>query len=308
MKAFVYDQFGGPEVCHFADVPVPEPGPGEVQVKVDGAGLNPVDWKIRQGLFPAAAPKTFPAIPFREFSGIITKLGPEVTGVEIGQGVYGITDCGAAAEYTVAKTTSIGPRPPSMDPADAAIIPLAGMTAWQALFDHGHLQAGERVLIHAASGGVGTYAVQLAKWKGAYVIGTASRKNFSLLKEMGVDELIDHHEQQFQDVVHDVDLVLHSVGQDQVEASLSVLKKGGRLVAISAQPDEEAARAQGKTATRFMMQPSTEQLRKLSDLVEDLQVRPIIDTILPFDRAVEAFQELQNGHAVGKIGIRIGSA
>ena len=305
MRAWVIDGLGGPDVYRIAEMPVPEPGEGEVQVKVDGAGLNPVDYKIRQGHFPPANPKEFPAITLREFSGTISKIGPGVSGVELGEGVYGITDAGAAAEYTVAKASAIGPRPPSMDPADAAIVPLAGMTAWQALFDHGRLEAGERVLIHAAAGGVGTFAVQLAKWKGATVIGTASKEHFSLLRELGADQLIDYKDQKFEDVVSDVDVVLHAIGPDALPASLKVLKPGGRLVAISAQPDAEEAKRQGKEATMFMMTPKSDQLRKLSDLIEDLKVRPVIDTIVPLEKAAEAMAELEKGHTVGKIGVRI---
>jgi NADPH:quinone reductase-like Zn-dependent oxidoreductase len=305
LKALLFDHFGGPEVYHFADAPMPEPGEGEVQIQLDGAGVNPVDWKITKGLYPPKKDMKFPAIPLRDFSGIVTKLGPNVKDIAIGDGVYGITDKGAAAEYTVAPTSALAKRPPSMDAADAAVIPLAGMTAWQALFDHGHVEQGQRVLIHAASGGVGTFAIQFAKWKGAYVIGTASEENFHLLREIGADELIDYKQQQFQDVVSDVDMVLHSISPDQLDASLSVLKPGGRLICISAQPDQEAAKVQGKTAMRFTMQPNPDQLRQFSDLIEDLKLRPVIDTVVRFDDTIEALKEVQEGHAVGKIGVRI---
>ncbi len=305
MKAWVITGFGGPEVYQIAQVPIPEPGEGEVQVKVQGAGLNPVDYKVRAGLYPPAAPKSLPAITLREFSGTISKLGAGVEGYEVGDGVYGITNSGAAAEYAVAATSAIARRPASMDPADAGVVPLAGMTAYQALFDHGHLVAGQRVLIHAASGGVGTFAVQLAKWAGAYVIGTASSEHHSVLRELGVDELIDYKKQKFEEVVRDIDLVLHSIGADAVPGSLKVLKPGGRLVAISADPMSAEAEKQGKTSVVFSMTPKTEQLRKLSDLIEDLKVLPVIDTIVPLERGPEAMAELEAGHTLGKIGIRI---
>jgi NADPH:quinone reductase-like Zn-dependent oxidoreductase len=306
LQALVFDHFGGPEVYHFEeDFPVPEPGEGEVQIKIDGAGVNPVDWKITAGHYPPKKDLKFPAIPLRDFSGVVTKLGHGVTDIEIGDGVYGITDKGAAAEFTVAPTSSLAKRPPSMDAADAATIPLAGMTAWQALFDHGQIEQGQRVLIHAASGGVGTFAIQFAKWIGAYVVATASAGNFHLVQEIGADEIIDYKKQQFQDLVKDVDMVLHSIGQDQVAASLSVLRPGGRLICLVADPDEEAAKAQGKIALRFRMEPNPAQLRKFSDLIEDLKVRPVIDTIVPFNKTVEAINEVQEGHTVGKIGVRI---
>jgi NADPH:quinone reductase-like Zn-dependent oxidoreductase len=219
--------------------------------------------------------------------------------------VYGITDHGAAAEFTVARATDIGPRPPSMDAPDAAVVPLAGMTAWQALFDHGRLEVGQRVLIHAAAGGVGTYAIQLAKWKGAYVIGTASPRSHSLLRDLGADELIDYRSQRFDEVVRDVDVVLHSIGEEELAGSLAVLKPGGRLVSITAGPDEAEAQRQGKEAVRFMMQPNTEQLRQLASLIQDLKVRPVIDTIVPLEEAPLAMAELQKGHTIGKMGTRL---
>jgi len=305
MKAWVMTAVGGPEVYAIMDMPVPEPGEGEVQIQVDGAGLNPSDWKAREGIFNK--PKEFPAIALREFSGTISKLGPNVEGYEVGQGVYGLSKSGvgAAAEFTVAKAAHIAPRPSSMDPADAALIPQGGMTAWQALFDHGNLESGQRVLVHGAAGGVGLYAVQLAKWKGAYVIGTASADHHPVLRELFVDELVDYRTQKFEEVVHDVDLVLHSIAPDQVPNSLKTLKTGGRLVAISADPMADEAKAQGKTAVSFSMEPSTAQLRKLSDLIEDLKVRPVVDTIVHLERATEAMNELQKGHTLGKIGVRI---
>lgn len=302
MKALVFDRFGGPEVYRITDMPVPEPGQGEVQVEVFGAGLNPVDWKIREGHFPPAAPKAFPAVTLREFSGRISKLGPGVTDFAVGEEVYGITNVGAAAEYTVASTQAIGMRPPSMDFADSAVVPLAGMTAWQALFDHGDLQNGQRVLVTAASGGVGTYAVQLAKWKGAYVIGTASAKNHSILRELGADEVIDYTTTKVEQAVGNVDLVLHATSPADFGASFAVLRTGGKIVSIVGPPPEEKA---GKPVIPFMMQPSTANLNALSGLIEDLKVRPVIDTIVPLEKAVQAMNELQQGHTVGKMGIRI---
>lgn len=304
MKALLYHQFGGPEVYRIEDVPAPEPGEDEIQVKVDGAGCNPVDWKIREGHFHPDQVR-FPAVTLREFSGTVTKLGPGVAGIAVGDGVYGITDRGAAAEFTVASAGAVGPRPKSLDPFVAGLVPLAGMTAWQALFDHGHLEAGQRVLIHAAAGGVGVFAVQLAKWKGAYVIGTASEQNHALLRDLGADELIDYRRQHFEEVVHGVDLVLHAIGPDALPGSLKTLKPGGRLVAISAPPDQEEAHRQGKIAIIFMMQPNPAQLAELARLLDDGTIRTVVDKIVPLEEGPEALAELQKGHTVGKIGLRI---
>lgn len=296
---------GGPEVYSIQEMPVPEPGEGEVQVAVDGAGINPSDWKAREGVFNVA--KAFPAVALREFSGVVSKLGPGVTGFEVGDGVYGISKFGfgAAAEYTIALASEIGLRPTTMDPADAAIVPQGGQTAMQALFNHGNIERGQRVLIHGAGGGVGSYAVQLAKWKGAHVIGTASADHHHVIHELGADELIDYHTQKFDEIVSDVDLVLHTIGQDQVPASLKVLKPGGRLVVISADPMAEEAKAQGKTAVGFSMKSNTADLRALSDLVIDLRVKPLLDTVVPMEKAKEAIMELQRGHILGKMAVRI---
>ena len=305
MNALVIDRIGGPEVYRIADMPIPEPGEGEVQARVDGAGMNPVDWKIREGQFAVAMPKSFPAVTLREFSGMVTKLGPGVTQLEVGDAVYGITDHGAAAEYTVAKADAVGPRPKSLHPWDAAIVPLAGMTAWQALFDYGHIKAGQRVLIHAAAGGVGTYAVQLAKWAGATVVATCSAAHADAVWRLGADEVVDYHREHFEQVVAPVDMVLHSISQDQVPASLQVLKPGGILVSISADPMEADAAALGKTSIRFMMQPNTDQLKRLSDLIDAGTIRPVIDAVVPLDQAQDAMAELQKGHTLGKLGVRL---
>jgi len=300
------DHIGGPEVYRFGNVPVPEPGESEVQLRVEAAGLNPVDWKLREGRFPSTF--GFPAIALREFSGIVTKTGPGVINSSVGDAVYGITERGAAAEFTVAAETAIGVRPKSIFPAESAVVPLAGMTAWQALFDHGNLQPSQRVLIHGAAGGVGSFAVQLAKWAGAYVIGTAQSKHHQLLRNLGADELIDYRRRRFDQSVFNVDLVVHTIGQVEIAGSLHVLKPGGRLVSTTAEPNEAEARQQGKSAVRFMMHPSSDQLRRLAQLIDSGEVHPVIEMILPFDEAAEAMSALERGHTVGKIGIRMPTA
>ena len=305
MNALVIDRIGGPEVYRIADMPIPEPGEGEVQVRVDGAGMNPVDWKIREGLFASAMPKSFPAVTLREFSGMVTKLGRGVTQLQVGDAIYGITNDGAAAEYTIAKTDAVGPRPKSLHPWDAAVVPLAGMTAWQALFDYGHVKAGQRVLIHAAAGGVGTYAVQLAKWAGANVAATCSATHVDAVWRLGADEVVDYHRDHFEQVIAPVDMVLHSIGQDQIPASLQALKPGGILVSIGADPMEAQAGELGKISVRFMMQPSTDQLKSLSELIDAGTIRPVIDAVVPLDQAQDAMAELQKGHTLGKLGVRM---
>ena len=307
MKALRFHQYGGPEVLRFdEDAPVPEPGDGQVQVKVSGAGVNPVDWKLRQGYLEGFFPLELPATVAWEFSGTISKLGPGVTQFAVGDEVYGHSHYGTTAEYTVASVEGVALKPFSMDLPDAAAIPLACSTAYQALFDVANLHAGQRVFIQAAAGGVGTYAIQLAKWAGAYVIGTASAKNHHLLKELGCDEVIDYRTTAYETVVKDVDVVLESLGGDENMAkSLSILKPGGILVSISSPEPTEAAEAQGKRAAYLFMKQNSAQLTIIANLVQDLKIRPVIDAVVPYREAIDAQNECQAGHVVGKLVVDV---
>ena len=307
MKALRFHEYGGPNVYRFdEDAPTPEPGEGQIQVKVCGAGVNPVDWKLREGYLQAFLPIELPAVVGWEFSGTVSKLGPGVTGFNIGDEVYGHSHVGCVAEYTLAAVDAVALKPFSLDLADSASVPLAATTAWQALFDVAQLQTGQKVLIQAASGGVGTFAVQLAKWKGAYVIGTASAKNHHLVKELGADEVIDYTTTSFETVISDVDVVLEAVGgDDNMAKSLSVLKPGGIIVSITSPEPTAEAEAQGKRAAYLFMKPSVEVLNELAGLIQDLKVRPVVDAVVPFSEAIEAERESQGGHVVGKLVIDV---
>jgi NADPH:quinone reductase-like Zn-dependent oxidoreductase len=307
MKALRFHQFGGPEVLQFdEDAPVPEPGEGEIQVRVSGAGINPVDWKLREGHLQAYFPVDLPATVAWEFSGTVSKLGPGVTQFQIGDEVYGHSHYGTVAEYTIAPAEGIALKPFGMDLPDAAAVPLAGTTAYQALIDVADVQAGQRVLIQGASGGVGTFAIQFAKWKGAYVIGTASKKNHHLLQELGCDELIDYRTTPFETVVKDVDVVLEAIGgDDNVRKSLSVLKPGGILVSITSDELADEAKAQGKRSVHHFMRYKAEQLTIIGNLIQDLRVRPVIDAVVPYREAIEAEKESQAGHVVGKLVVDV---
>ena len=222
MKAWVIDKFGGPEVYRVAELPIPTPGEGEVLVKVQGSSFNPADWKVREGHFGS---REFPLVQLFDVSGVVASTGAGVTEFGEGDAVYGVTYTGAAAEYAVVKADHLGPRPTLMDPADAAVVPVAALTAYQALFDHGQVTSGQKVLIHAGAGGVGSFAIQLAKWAGAFVYATGSARNHHLMRELGADECIDYHSAKFEEVAKDVDMVLHSIGQDQVSASLQAPRR-----------------------------------------------------------------------------------
>ena len=299
MKALRFHEYGGPEVLRIEDVPVPEPETGEVLVRVSGSGVNPVDWKVREGHLGKDFP--LPQIAQWEFSGTIEKLGDGVEGYAVGDDVYGIEHRGTCADYIVADPKAFAKAPATMDLPDAGGIPLAAMTAWQALFDQGGLQAGQKVLIQAGAGGVGTFAIQFAKWAGAYVYATASANRLDTVQDLGADRPIDYKAERFEEVAQDCDLVLDLLGGETAERSMACLKPGGVLVStVGAQPKGE-----GKTAKSFMMQPSPEQLDRISGLINDLKVRPVIDAVVPLIRAVEAQKEVQAGHTMGKMVVDV---
>ena len=299
MKALRFHEFGGPEVLKIEDIPVPEPGAGEALVRVSGSGINPVDWKIREGHLGKDFP--LPQIAQWEFSGTIEKVGDGVEGYAVGDEVYGIEHRGTCADYIVADPKAFARKPATMDLPDSGGVPLAAMTAWQALFDQGGLQAGQRVLIHAATGGVGSFAVQLAKWAGAYVYATASANRLDTAQDLGTDRPINYEAERFEDVAKDVDLVIDLIGGETADRSMACLKPGGTLVStVGATPQ-----AEGKTAKSFMMRPSPEQLDKIAGLINDLKVRPVIDAVVPLIRAIEAQKEVQAGHTMGKMVVDV---
>ena len=231
-----------------------------------------------------------------------------VTRFQIGDEVYSRPDIardGAYATYIVVRESEVALKPRSVDHVHAAAIPLAALTAWQALFDVAGLSAGQKVLIHAAAGGVGSFAVQLAKWKGAHVIGTASQRNQSLLRELGVDEPIDYQNTHFDDVVHDVDAVLDTVGGDTQHRSWRVLKKGGILVSILSPPSEEEAAKHGARTGYVFVQPNSAQLTEIAKLVDAGKVKPVVETILPLADARKAQELSQTRHARGKIVLKV---
>jgi NADPH:quinone reductase-like Zn-dependent oxidoreductase len=258
MKASRIHAYGGPEVLAYEDAPRPEPAKGEVLVRVHAAGVNPIDAKIRAGYLKEHIRYALPAILGWDLSGVIEAVGPGVKAWKAGDAVYAMGDVtrnGAYAEYATIDEGLLAPKPKSQDHIHAAAVPQAGLMAFHALFIFGTLQKGQKVLIHGAGGGVGSFAVQLAKWKGAYVIGTASRNNQDLLKDLGADEAIDYTAADFRTKVKDVDLVLDTVGGETQEKSFAVLKRGGTLVSTLGQPSIEKAGAAKVTAKAVNNQP-----------------------------------------------------
>jgi NADPH:quinone reductase-like Zn-dependent oxidoreductase len=305
MKALQYHEYGGPEVLKFEDAPMPEPGPGEALVKVSGSGINPVDWKIREGKNRDQMPAHFPQVINREFSGTIVKLGSGVSGYNVGDPIYGIGTTGTCAEYVLAKPEAFAHAPATMELPATGGIPLAAMTAWQGLFDLGGLTAGQKVLIQAASGGVGTFAVQFAKYAGAYVYATASSNRLDIVQELGADRPIDYKSEKFEEIATEVDVVLDLIGGETGRRSLACLKKGGILVSSVHDAPVDEAKAQGKRAVNLTMKPSPIQLEQFSSMIQDLKLKPLIDAVVPFDRAIEAENQVQEGHSLGKIVIDV---
>ena len=308
MKAVRIHNYGGLDVLRYEDAPRPRPGAGEVLIRIHAAGVNPVDWKVREGYLQELLPYSLPFIPGWDVSGVVQATGPEAGRLKERDEVYGMPDIsrdGAYAEYLVARESEIALKPKSLHHTHAAGVPMGALTAWQALFEAGQLRAGQRVLIHAGTGGVGHFAVQLAKWKGAHVLATASTTNQQLLRDLGADEPIDYTTQRFEDVVQDVDLVLDTMGGETQERSWKTLKKGGILVALTGPPSAEAAQAHGVRATFHSSHPSAAQLAEIAALIDSGKLKPLIDRIVPLSEARHAQELSQSGHTRGKIVLRV---
>jgi NADPH:quinone reductase-like Zn-dependent oxidoreductase len=308
MKAIRIHRYGGPEALQYEDAPRPQPQAGEVLIRVHAAGVNPIDWKVREGHMKDFWPHKFPLILGWDLSGVVEELGRGVSRFKIGDEVYSVPDPtrdGAYAEYVVVRESELALKPKSLHHVHAAAVPLAALTAWQALFDAGQLVSGQRMLIHGGSGGVGHVAVQLAKWKGAHVFGTASTKNQELLRELGVDEPIDYTKQKFEDVARDVDLVLDLIGGETQERSWSVLKNGGVLLSLVQPPSVEKAKALGVRAAFVAGHPSGAQLAEIAKLIDSGELKLTIDRILPLSEVRRAHELSQSGHTRGKIVLRV---
>jgi NADPH:quinone reductase-like Zn-dependent oxidoreductase len=302
MKAVRIHRRGGPETLVYEDAPIPELQPGDALVRVHAAGISPAEFTWHIWETPDGRSR-LPLIPSHEVSGVVADVAPDVRDVEVGDAVYGLTDVfrdGAAAEYVAVRATELAPRPRSLDHASAAATPLSALTAWQALFDHARLTPGQRVLVHGAAGGVGSFAVQLARWRGAHVIGTASARDLDFVRALGADDVIDYGARPFETVVRDVDVVLDTVGGRTTEKSWSVLRRNGLLVTLVRQPSEWTA---GRAATGlfFLVEPRRTQLDELSRLIDGGKLQPIVEAVLPLDRAREAYERGIREHPRGKL-------
>jgi len=305
MKAVRIRSFGGPEVLRLEEVPIPKPKSAELLVRVYAAGVNPVDWKIREGRLGKVP---LPVVMGSDFSGEIEELGPGVRDFRSGEAVFGVVgeESGSYAEYAVAPVSQVVHKPASLDHVQAAALPIASLTAWQALFDKAGLSSGQKVLVHAASGGVGSFAVQFAKWKEAHVIGTTSAQHADFVRRLGADEVIDYRATKFEQVVRDVDIVLDTIGGDTQKRSWDVLKPGGILVSVVEPPSPEAAGGRGVRGVFLICDLGrNDELAVIADMVVRRQVIVHIQTILPLSEARKAQELSQSGHAEGKIVLRV---
>ncbi|HWA28699.1 MAG TPA: NADP-dependent oxidoreductase [Lacunisphaera sp.] len=301
MKAIIMKSFGGPEVLRPADVPRPEPGPSEILIRVVAASVNPVDYKIRTGAFRKEETH-LPAVPGRDVSGVVEAAGKLIGGFKRGDEVYAYlaANSGGYAAFAVARQNEVAHKPASIDHLHAAAVPLAAVTAWQALFDHGRMQPGQRVLIHGAAGGVGHFAVQIAKAKGATIIATASAEDLDLLRNLGADQVIDHHAHAFEEEVRDIDLVIDLVGGEAQRKSWQVLKDGGTLISTIQPPSAAEAARRNARAEIFMAKPTTWMLTEIARMIDAGQVRVVVQKTYELDEAAKAQDELEHLHSAGK--------
>jgi len=284
----------------YEQVETPRPAAGEALVRVHAAAItrDELTWPVDR----------LPAIPCYEVSGVIAELGPGVAGLEIGQPIYALSPFdhdGAAAEMVAIPVRLLAPKPATLSHVESAAIPLPALSAWQALFDHGRLAPGQRVLVHGAAGAVGSCAVQIAHYYGATVIGTASAENLEFVRGLGADQVIDDSVTPFDTVTEPVDLIVDTAGGDRLARSPAVIRAGGRLVGIAVQPALAAAAARGITAVYFVVSPNREQLVELARLADGGHLRPVIDQVFPLAQARQAFERSLGHHPPGKIVLRV---
>lgn len=332
MKAFVADRYEKNRALRLAEMPTPELHNDEVLVEVHAASVNLLDAKIRAGEFKLILPYRLPLILGHDVAGVVVKAGPQARKFKVGDEVYARANdfrIGTFAEFVPVKESSLALKPRSLTMEEAASIPLVGLTAWQALVEKAQLKRGQKVFIQAGSGGVGTFAIQLARHLGASVATTASAANVALVKGLGADVVVDYKNQDFEDVLRGYDLVLNSQDGQTLDKSLRVLKSGGKIISISGPPDPEFGKAIGapgfvrlvmrglssgirrRASSRglgyafLFMKANGAQLQEITRLIEEGAIHPVIDKVFPFESTNEALTYVEAGRAKGKVVIRI---
>src|SRR5437764_5764769 len=302
MKAAVAHEYGGPEVLKFEDVPRPGPKEDEALVRVIASGVNPADPLTLSGKYAREFGTHLPLIPGYEIAGVVEKVGTNVTKLKVGDAVYGYPTFGGGwADYVTVKEWEVAAKPKSLKFVEAASVPMGALTAWQALVDVAKLQPGQTILIHGGSGGVGSFAVQIAKSRGARVIATASTANQDLLKQLGTDVAVDYSKTRFDDVAKDVDAVLDPVGKETLARSYGVVKKGGIVMSLVARPDSAELGKRGIRAAAISVHPDTKDLAELARLIDAGKVKPVVSQILPLSDAIAAQQQAATHHTRGKV-------
>jgi NADPH:quinone reductase-like Zn-dependent oxidoreductase len=304
MRAARFHEYGPPENLVVEQVPRPEPQAGQVLVRVRAAGVNPVDWKLRRGYLKEYVPLQLPHTAGIDLAGTVEALGTGVTRFEVGQAVYG-RGAGTYAEYALVQTDGIAAKPSRLTFDQAASVPTGTATAWLGLFDAGGLQPGQRVLIHGAAGGVGGFAVQLARCKGAHVTGTASAANVEFVRSLGAETALDYAAAPFETVVRDVDVVLDTVGGEVQGRSLQALRPGGILVAVAGTPPEQAAAERGVRAAGVQGNPTADLLRTFAGLFDAGDLVPLLGPVFPLEQAAQAHAVSETGHGRGRIVLHV---
>lgn len=309
MKAIQINAYGGNEaVIIRSDVPKPVVSAGKLLIKMHAASVNPVDWKIRAGYLQNMQPVAFPFTLGMDFSGVVIETGQGVSNFKPGDAVYGMAsvfsgDTGTFAEFICADASVTGPKPKNIDFSEAAALPMAAISAWQALVDYMGLSKGQKILIHGGTGGIGMFAIQIAKYLGAYVATTVSGINKELAKELGADEVIDYKEQSFENLLKNYDAVLDTIGGETYVKSFQILRKGGAIVSMLESPNEELIRRYGVRSILEFTETNTHRLSKLTELVENNIIKIHIAKIFPFQEASKALDYVQNHHPAGKVVI-----
>ena len=306
MKAVVAHEYGGPEVLKFENVPRPEPKENEALVRVIASGVNPADPLTLSGKYAREFGTHLPLIPGYDIAGIVEKTGVKVTKLKAGDAIYGYPTFGGGwAEYVIVIEGEIAAKPASLNFTEAAAVPMGALTAWQALVDTAQVQPGQTILIHGGSGGVGSFAVQIAKARGARVIATASTANQDLLKQLGADVAIDYTKTRFEEIAKDVDAVLDPVGKETLARSYDVVKKGGIVMSLVARPDPVELQKRGIRGAAISVHPDAEDLAEIAHLIDAGKIKPVVTQVLPLSEAIEAQQQAATHHTRGKLVLRI---
>ena len=323
MRAIQVHQYGPPEVLQVEEITRPHPNPGEILVRVHAAGVLPMETYIRRGAFPSSHPRAFPYTPGSAFAGTVAEVGPEVTTWQVGDAICGRSPNGTYAEYTVISTNPpplaanpqgyqvsasvvpLAPKPKSLSFDEAATLSGGATTAWTSLFEDGNVLPGQRVLVHGAAGGVGLFAVQFAKWKGAHVIGTTSAANMEFVRAIGAETVIDYKSANFDEVINEVDFVLDTLGGDTMLRSMRILKPGGTLVSIVGAPPAELAQELGVRAIKNAVLPTSAHLRAIVQLIDEGHVKPAIRQTFVLEDAPAAHTLCETGHGRGRIILHI---